>query len=186
MKKYKKIYIIILILISLFIINSVYKIYLNLKENYKVEKYFIVSNNLNNNINRKVDYIGVIQIPKIKLERVFYDFSNDKNNVDKNIQIINDSDMPDVINGVLVMAAHSGTNNNAYFANLDKLEINDKINIYYNNLKYQYEIIDYYKIEKNGKLEIKNNNESLLVLTTCDEIDNTKQIVYISKLISVN
>ena len=59
--------------------------------------------------------------------------------------------MPDVINGVLVMAAHSGTNNNAYFTNLDKLEINDRINIYYNNLKYQYEIIDYYKIEKNGK-----------------------------------
>ena len=187
-EKYKKLYTVILIIISssLLIINSIYKVYLNLENDYKIKKYIFNSNKINDLNNKKVEYIGVIQIPKINLEKVFYDINNVKNNIEENIQLIEGSDMPNVINGIMVIAAHSGNNSNAFFTNLNKLDIADKVYVYYDNSKYIYEIIDYYKSEKNGKLEIENKNDGILVLTTCDELDKTKQIVYISKKISVN
>ena len=42
----------------------------------------------------------------------------------------------------------------------------------------------YENVEKNGTLEIYKPNNSMLVLTTCNQVDKTKQIVIYAKLIA--
>lgn len=185
-KKRKGIIILVILVIGIVLLsyNTICKFYVRIKDNNEVKKYF--SNEINNNTNRKVDYIGVIKIPKINLENVLYDIDSVKNNVNENIEIIGNSVMPDVINGIMVLAAHSGDGNNSFFRNLDKLDYDDKIYIYYNNYVYLYKIVNIYKVDKNGKLEVENRNSRLLVLTTCDKLDSSKQDVYISELIEIN
>ena len=70
-------------------------------------------------------YIGYLEISKISFRRGFYNINSSLNNVDANIEIIKGSDMPDVTNGNLIIAGHSGTGWNSFFRNLYKLEIGE-------------------------------------------------------------
>ena len=108
---------------------------------------------------------------------------NDKsNNVNKNIEIIKGSDMPDVANGNFILAGHSGYSNISYFKNLNKMELNDLIYVYYNGEKFNYKITNIYDVEKTGQVSIsKNNNANTLTLITCRHNTN-KQIVIIAEL----
>ena len=73
---------------------------------------------------------------------------------------------------------------NAFFKNLYRLEPNDKVYVYYNNIKYIYNVVDIYDEEKNGIISInKSSAASLLILTTCNMVDRTKQIVVVAQLI---
>mgnify|MGYP001625741112 FL=1 len=93
--------------------------------------------------------------------------------------------MPNIKNGNLVLAAHSGTGRYAFFRNLYKLKINDNAYIYYQGLKYEYEIVKIEYQDKDGTITIsKLEQESYLILTTCDQKDKTKQIVITAKLIN--
>ena len=56
----------------------------------------------------KYDYIAVLKIPKINLERGLVDRNSYSNNVNYNIQILSNSSMPDEKNGNVILAAHSG------------------------------------------------------------------------------
>ena len=130
------------------------------------------------------NYIGILEIPKIDVKRGFANINDKDNNVNKNIQIIKKSDMPNVKNGNLIIAGHSGSGRVAYFKDLYKLAIGDKCYVYYNNKKYSYEIVNTYDVEKTGKVAIKRDkNETVLTLITCRHNTN-KQIVYIANLIS--
>lgn len=176
---------IFLIIVFIFEIN-----YLDLSENKNLIDN-IVKNDITNNqvsIDKSVvyDYIGILSIPKIKLSQKIYPIDSDKNDVSKNVQIIKGSTFPDTLNSNLILAAHSGNSKIAYFRNLDQLEINDYIFLYYKNENYKYKIVDIYKQEKIGKINIiRNKNETTLTLITCDEKDKKYQVVYISKLINV-
>ena len=64
------------------------------------------------------NYIGKLQIDKINLNRGFLDISSPYNNVNRNITVIDKSSYPDVENGNLIIAAHSGNCPICYF---DKL-----------------------------------------------------------------
>ncbi len=55
-----------------------------------------------------------------------------------------ESDSPDVINGNVILASHSGTADISYFNNLDKLKISDEVLILYNGKTYQYKIVNIY------------------------------------------
>lgn len=46
----------------------------------------------------KLEYIAVLKIPKIKLEKGLVDKKSKYNSIDYGIQILKESDMPDVIN----------------------------------------------------------------------------------------
>jgi len=129
----------------------------------------------------KYDYIAVINIPKINLERGLVDPSSKYNNVNYNIQILDESDMPNIINGDFILAAHSGSARISYFRNINKLDIDDEVYITYKGTTYTYKVTKKYEIEKTGKAVIKtSNNETNLVLITC--IHNTnKQLVIILK-----
>ena len=129
--------------------------------------------------------IGVLHIPKINFKMGFYNYNSKNNNVNKNITLLNNN-LPDNKNSVMVIAAHSGNSYLGYFKNIDKLNIDDKIEIFYNNKKYLYIITDIYEQDKNGKISYNRNiNEQILILTTCSK-KKDKQLVIVSKLYKIN
>lgn len=131
------------------------------------------------------EYLGIIDIPKINLYKGFYDKTSNLNNVKFNLYVLPESSYPDVENGNLIIAGHSGNYNNSYFANLYKLEKEDTITIHYNNSKYIYKIANIYNEEKTGKVRIfRNKNKTTLTLITCTKDDDTHQTIYIAELIS--
>ena len=125
-------------------------------------------------------YLAVLKIPKVNLERGFYDKGSSLNNVDYNILFHSNSDYPDKLNGNVILASHSGTSSISYFKNLYKLELGDEASINYKNTTYTYKVVNIYKEEKDGTIAIYRKKEkSTLTLITCTKNDNTKQTVYI-------
>ena len=138
-------------------------------------------NDTNDNVN---NVFAVISIPKINLEKGLYNIDSAENNVKYNVEILKGSIMPNEFYSHLFLASHSGSNYNAYFNNLPKLELNDKIYILFNGVKYTYEINSIFEVEKDGKIEINDtNNVKMLTLITC-HIGTNKQIVVNSYLIN--
>lgn len=178
MSKVKFLYLIVLLIgVFICIFNIWYKKYISIVDIIKVENFLL---------NNKSEYIGVLEIDKINLKKGFYGIDNKNNNVNKNIEIIKKSDMPNIQNGTLIMAAHSGNGQVSYFKNLYKLVKGDIINVYYENKRYKYKLIDIYEIDKTGIIKLdEENNFTSLILITCSKEKNDKQIVYESRLIRV-
>lgn len=130
-----------------------------------------------------LDYIAVLKIPSIGLEKGLVAKDSYYNNVNRNIKILDESDMPDQENGNVILAAHSGNGRTAFFKNLDKLQIDDTVSIFYNGYEYKYRMINTYDAEKTGSVEItRNAQKSTLTLITCRHNTN-KQIVIICELV---
>ena len=131
----------------------------------------------------KIDYFAVIKIPKIGLEKGLANKGSYYNNVNRNILVVKESDMPDKDKGNVILAGHSGSGRTAYFKNLHKLERDDEVNIFYNGNEYKYKVLNQYDIEKTGTANIVRNAEkSTLTLITCRHNTN-KQIIYICELV---
>ena len=132
-----------------------------------------------------INYIAVIKIPKIGLEKGLASKGSYWNNVNRNIEILSESDMPDVENGNVILAGHSGNSGVSYFRKLNKLQNDDIVSIVYNGKEYKYKMVNSYEIEKNGYAHIVRNAEkSTLTLITCKHNTN-KQIVIICELVEV-
>lgn len=128
------------------------------------------------------NYIAVLKIDKINLEKGLYEIGNSLNNVDHNIEILSGSNMPNVENGNLVLASHNGYLKESYFRNLYKVEIHDKISVFYDSYEYIYEVINTYKVEKTGTVKvIRNNNKTTLTLITCS--GDNEQLVVICEIV---
>ena len=139
------------------------------------------SNNTNNIVNN--NYVGYLEIPKINLKQGLVDLNNPNNNVNKNIQTIYPSDWPDVENGNLILAAHSGTSSISYFKHLYQLSTNDTVSVYYKGTKYTYKIVNIYNVPKNGQVAIyRNTHTTCITLITCTKNSDTLQTVYIGNL----
>jgi len=133
--------------------------------------------------NNEYNFLGILEIPKINLKRGFLDINSKYNNVDYNITIINGSTYPDEVNNNLILAAHSGNCTVCYFDNLYKLSKGDSAYIYYKGVKYQYNIVNIYEVEKDGTVAIyRDYDKNTLTLITCTRNSNTKQTVYILEL----
>ena len=138
------------------------------------------------NVSEKVsyNYVGTIEISKIKLKRGFLDISSPYNNVDRNVTVIQQSSFPNVENGNFILAAHSGNCSICYFDKLYKLSIGDKALVYYKNYKYSYKLVDIYNVPKTGEVEIKRDpGKTVLTLITCTHNSDTEQTVYIFELV---
>ena len=130
----------------------------------------------------KYDYIAVLKIPKINLEKGLVAKDSKYNSINYGVEILKESDSPDVINGNVILAAHSGTANISYFRNLDKINVGDEAIIYYQGKTYNYRFVKIYDVEKTGKAKIdRDNNTSTLTLVTCRHNTN-KQIILIAEL----
>ncbi|MBQ9854009.1 MAG: sortase [Bacilli bacterium] len=132
-----------------------------------------------------INYIAVIKIPKIGLEKGLASKGSYWNNVNRNIEILSESDMPDVDKGNVILASHSGNSSISYFRKLNKLQNDDIVSIVYNGKEYKYKMVNSYEIEKNGYAHIVRNAEkSTLTLITCKH-NTDKQIVVICELVEV-
>lgn len=130
-----------------------------------------------------INYIAVIKIPKIGLEKGLASKDSYWNNVNRNIQILTESDMPDKEKGNVILAGHSGNSSVSYFRKLNKLQNNDEVIISYKGKDYVYRMVNSYEIEKNGYAHILRNAEkTTLTLITCKHNTN-KQLIVISELI---
>ena len=130
------------------------------------------------------NYIAVLEIPKISLKRGLFSINDKNNNVDKNVEILQNSDMPNVTNGTLALAGHSGNSRIAYFHRLYKLKENDQVFIYYQNEKYIYQVSKIERQDKDGTINFtKTKDTTELILTTCDQQNKGKQIVVVAKLV---
>ena len=146
-----------------------------------VDVYF--SNKEKLSIEAKYDYIAVLEIPRIKLKQGLLDKHSKYNTIQNNIQILNESMMPDTVGSNLFLAAHNGTSHVSFFSNLDKLEVGDVIYLYYQGNKYSYILADIYDVDKNGVVLVeRDENKTTLTLITCKGGDDTKQVVYVSYL----
>ena len=135
---------------------------------------------------KKIEYIAVLKIPKINLERGLVDPNSYLNNINYNVQILKNSAMPDQKYGNVMLAAHSGNARVSYFRNLDKLSINDEVSIDYKGHTYTYKVVNIYDIDKTGKAQIfRNKNTNTLTLVTCRHNTN-KQIIVICELANTN
>ena len=128
-------------------------------------------------------YVAVLKIPKINLEKGIVGKNSIFNSVNYGIEMIGESDYPDVTNGDVILAAHNGSSSISFFRNLYKLERGDEAHLDYNYKTYKYKLVNIYDIEKNGKALIKSNKlKSNLILVTCKGNTNY-QSIYIFELV---
>lgn len=175
----------LLVIIALILFISSISIYIfNQYSYYQVEKINeekIITFFNNEEEVDKDNYIGILEIPSINLKRGFYGLDSENNDVDKNIYLVKESTMPDKNSSVLMLAAHRGSATNAYFNNLYKLNIGDKIYIYYKNNKYTYILKEIYDEKKDGELSIRTySDKKELVLITCKRGTKTLQSIFIA------
>ena len=117
------------------------------------------------------EIIGTLTINKLNLSKNIYNINSSHNNVEENVTILNDD-----IN-LIVLAAHSGPGYIAFFNDLDKLELNDTINLTYKGKDLLYKVTNIEEQAKDGTIEINKTNKQRLILTTCSKKDKNKQLV---------
>lgn len=127
--------------------------------------------------------IGTLKINKINLFNKIYSINDPLNNIEKNVTILNYSNEPSNDNSIIFIAAHSGTGKLAFFKNLNKLEINDTIELTYKNKLYTYQVKDIWEIKKTGNISVEKENSNQLVLTTCSPTKDNYQLIINSILI---
>ena len=131
------------------------------------------------------NYIAVIKIPKIGLEKGLSSKNSYWNNVNRNIQILSESDMPDEEKGNVILASHSGNSSVSYFRKLNRLQNDDIVSVFYNGKEYKYKMVNSYEIDKNGYAHIfRNAEKNTLTLITCKS-NTDKQIVVICELLEI-
>ena len=131
-------------------------------------------------------YIGYLEIPKINFNKGFYKKDSDLNDVDKNLLLVKEADYPNVSQGNLIIAGHSGNAWNSFFNDLYKLSVGDEAKVKFNNKTYTYKFVNIYKAAKTGTISIyRNSKRTTLTLVTCTNNDSTTQTIYIGELESV-
>lgn len=142
-------------------------------------------NKKNNNQNVE-NYISYLRIPKIELNRGFYNTTSTLNNVNKNIYVHPASTFPNDVSGNnLILASHSGSSSISYFKKLYKLELEDDVYLEYNGKTYHYKIKNIYTVPKDGTVALRIKQDvSTISLITCTKGDNKTQTIYICELIN--
>ena len=190
-KRNIKKYIAILMIFCGLILN-IHNYYVNyhkeISEKESIEVFFEKEENKNEEIktlkeNKEIiNYIAILEIPRINLKKGLVDPNSSLNDVSQNIEILNPVSMPDKENSTFILASHSGNANISYFNRLDELDIGDDVYVYYKNIKYTYKITEYYQVDKTGTINLKTNDkDKQIVLTSCNR-PNTRQLVYIGTL----
>lgn len=186
----------IIISILLFIVGVTIGIFHNINNNYikevdneSIDFFFSKDENIKKDKDLKtkiINYVAVLEIPKINLKQgIPYPNSKD-NTVDRNIQVIEPFEYPDIEAGNFILASHSGNSIISYFKNLDKLDVNDEVYVYYQKNKYIYKIADFYESDKYQVSIKRDHSKTTLTLTTCSKDKKDKQLVLIAYLVNVS
>lgn len=128
-----------------------------------------------------INYEMILEIPQINLKRGILLKTDDDNNIDKNVTILNISSYPNE-EGNVFLAAHSGNGNKSYFNDLIYLKENDIAFIYYKNKKYTYSLAEVKNIDKNENVTFPINSNNNLILITCNQKEKSKYLFFIFTL----
>ena len=161
--------------------------YFEIEESNDIEEEITDNEIINENIETiKSDtnqYTAVLEIPKINLKNGVINSSKNFDSILKAISVDRNSIYPDKI-GNFILYAHSGRGPLAFFKNLNKVNINDDVYVYYNGIKYHYVIYKKYDIQKSGKAKIKAGGENkYITLITCNQSRKGYQTVIIGKIV---
>lgn len=131
--------------------------------------------------NKKV--FGVLEIAKIHLKNPLYEQYSEENNVDKNIELLEETLSANEENGILILAGHSGNGPHAYFKNLDQITKEDSIYLHYQEEIIEYQLFKKEEVPKTGTVYLNNYNFSVLALITCSKQKQNIQEVYYAKMV---
>ena len=141
--------------------------------------------NQNKKIQSSITYKAILEIPKISLKRGIVDATRNFNSINYAISADLKSNYPDEM-GNFILYAHSGNSGVGFFRNLDQLNLNDEIFVYYNGTKYIYNVINKYEILKTGTAKVINSkNDKYITLITCNKRRKGYQIVIEGKINSI-
>lgn len=167
-------------------VNSI----IDFKTNESVYKNDIVDEGYNDITKNEVldvkssEHIMTLSIPKININNKIYSKESIENDIDKNVQLMAESDMPDYLNGNVILGGHSGTGRLAYFKDLNKLVIGDLISLNYNGVDYLYRVVNYYIDDKDGSIVISRDlSKNSITLFTCMPNDKNNYLVIIGELV---
>ena len=105
------------------------------------------------------------------------------NNVNTGLYTLPVSNYPNVKNGNLVIAGHSGQASISYFKTLYLLKVGNKASVKFNGNTYNYVIKNIYLVPKTGVVKItRNSSKTTMTLITCTKNDEAHQTVYILEL----
>ena len=142
---------------------------------YSISQLYSESNYISQ-ISEPSDIIGIIEIPKINISYpIFYGLTDELLKISPCRFY---GTMPES-NSNLCIAGHN-YENNKFFSNLNKLEVNDEIYLYDNNMKkYKYIVYDIFEVNENDWSSVINNIEknSKLTLMTCNNQNKRRLIV---------
>ncbi len=168
-----------LLIIFILIKNQILK---NQEQNLKIipnKEITIVENNIisKKKLDEEEQPIGYLEIDAINLYKELYNISSKHNNIEENVTILKESSNPENKDSLIILAAHSGEGKIAYFNNLNKLKINDKIKFIYYNKEYIFKVTNIFEQDKIGYININKKEESQLILTTCSISNKNKQLI---------
>ena len=188
----------------LIIVSSIFILLLNFEYNKeiqnqnedRVDNYLKVTSNIETSdksstpesvttpITSTFNYSGILEIPKINLKAGFA-------NSDDNFTIINYAIGVDPNSvyppeqGNFILYAHSGNSSIAYFKNLNKVSLNDDIYVYVDGVKYHYQIVEMYNVEKIGTVNVlASETEKYITLITCSRTNKNQQLIVIGKYVN--
>ncbi len=181
--------ILIILSLAMFMSFFIYNYYQNNKEIEMIDNYIEETKIIEEQIDvqeqevieekqeQKINYTAVLEIPSINLKRGVVDSTKNFNSINYAISVDKNSNYPDK-EGNFILYAHSGNSSIAYFKNLNKVEIDDEVYVYYKGVKYKYKIFTKYDIEKTGKAEVLfSNTEKYITLITCNQNKTGYQVV---------
>lgn len=181
---------------SLFI-YKIYKSDLYKKEDQKLlidffENYKIDSSNETNSDNSIKDsqevntsYVAVIEIPEISLKTGIVMSDKDYTTMNRHVSIYPTSDMPDSV-GNFVLFAHNGSSSVSYFKNINKLNNDDEIYVYYKGECYLYKVIKKYNVYMTDMTPTyKMDDKTIITLITCQSENNKYRTIVVGELINV-
>ena len=118
---------------------------------------------------------NVLVIPKITFVKAYFPNDMENNNLETGIMSI----YP-INDGPLLLASHSGNGLHSYFRRLEELEVNDEFYLREDNLEKKYQIIEKEYKDKDGKLNVKSDN-NIVILLTCSKKIKDKQVYFIGQ-----
>lgn len=126
---------------------------------------------------KNIEVNNKLIIEKLNISEKLFNINSKENTIEKHVEILKESIMPDKKDSIMILAAHSGTGKIAYFQELDKLEKNDIVILIYKNKKYTYFVKDIWEEKKNGYIHVNKEKKRQLVLTTCSPTKQKYQLI---------
>ena len=174
------------------IINSLFN-FNNLKyktnNQSKIKEQTIIKKDINKKEIKKLKitntYWGFIEIPKLNLYHGFYNLSDKNNDIKNGIEVMSGSEIPSENGSNIVLVAHSGIGYNILFDRLDVLNLEDEVNLYFNQSKYRYKVKKISKKDKKDVLSLIKSKNNTLMLITCDKQEKEKNLIVYLELIKL-